>query len=49
MRVKFYRMYVRFREWLRLLQLFFLYVPEPEDAMSEEEMLKEIKRKSGLT
>lgn len=43
------RLYVRFRYDFRILRLRLMYLPEPEDAMSPEEMLAEIKRKSKLT
>ena len=43
------RMRIRLGIRLRMLKLFFIYVPEPEDAKRAEEMLEEIKRKSGLT
>lgn len=43
------RMYLGFRVKLRILRLCFMYLPEPEDAMSAEAMLAEIKRRSKLT
>lgn len=46
---KIRRRYIGFRIKLRILRLHFMYLREPEDAMSPEEMLAEIKRRSRLT
>lgn len=49
MKRKLKRIYVKLRIQLRILRLNFMFLPEPEDAMSPEEMLAEIKRRSKLT
>ncbi|MFG6332985.1 MAG: hypothetical protein K1W28_14400 [Lachnospiraceae bacterium] len=43
------KLYIAFRIQMRLFRLFFLRVRKPEDAMTQEEMLEEIKRRSGMT
>lgn len=43
------RTYIGFCIKLRILRVHFMHLQEPEDAMSPEEMLAEIKRKSRLT
>lgn len=49
MKRKLRRMYLGFRIKCRILRLHLMYLPEPEDAMTPEEMLAEIKRRSKLT
>ncbi|MCI9658384.1 MAG: hypothetical protein HFI14_07205 [Lachnospiraceae bacterium] len=49
MRKLFRRCYLWFWVRIRLIRLFFLHVEVPDDAMTQEEMLREIKRKSKLT
>lgn len=43
------KIYVEFRVQLRIIRLYFVRVPEPEDAKSPEQMLEEIKKASKLT
>ena len=40
--------YARIWVMLRLLRLHFVRMPVPEDAKTQEQMLKEIREKSGL-
>lgn len=49
MRKLWKKLYVELRVQLRILRLYFVRVPEPEDAKSPEQMLKEIKEASKLT
>lgn len=49
MKRKWEKLYIGFRVQIRLLRLRFLYLPKPDDAKSDQEMLEEIKKRLELT